>query len=577
MTLFVATVSKKSAILNQQESKTRKKFLLNNMKATSYNPTTTRLKEAICDGRMYQTRHLIESGVDVNFVDDQSLTPLMHAAQLPDGKCRTRSNLLKLLLQHGAKVNIVDKKGRHVLSRACIDDKEDIVRLLVNAAKQDVDLNLRDFDGNTPLMHSVRTGNATLVKFIVSELNKFQVDIDVRNLEDRTPYLEAKRLGNEDCAAILLTEGNASTNIQVNPFLDFESLKEEATWNGRVRGVEESKYATISNSAERKQSIPRNIQKKAVPAKKTPTLSSEKSASNHERILRKKTSSPRKISSASLVTEDTKYKEKSQFARRRKYAWHERIMKHPISRKEEVEKELELVTAKLEGATEHVNPDSISELSCAFDIKQSFDHDERQVVANSKAQTPGVMNTLSNAVSCGADTIPRSPNVKTKLHVNTAVGRKSKETPITRKPDRSYLYSKTSENAAMEDEYSWYSHFSVYNSPSVSFLNKIMAIYAEQMSPDSSFRFGAGPEKTAKKPEEPMVPKISVVAMEANEDSRSEGGRYSPLRSAVSSRCNSASSTTSNRRFQSAVSRTVASYLSGKRSLSTLKVQDVDF
>ena len=114
-------------------------------------------------------------------------------------------------------------------------------------------MNLRDDDGNTPVMHSVRTGNATLVKFIVSELNKFQVNIDVRNLKDRTPYLEAKRLGNEECATILLTDGNASTNIQV---------KEEKSWSGKVRGVEESKYGAISNSVERKQSNPRIIQKK---------------------------------------------------------------------------------------------------------------------------------------------------------------------------------------------------------------------------------------------------------------------------------------------------------------------------
>ena len=172
--------------MDRQEIKARKKFLFDNMTATSSNPTTTRLKEAICDGRMYQTRHLIESGVDLNFVDEQDLTCLMHAAQLPDEKCRTRNNLLKLLLQHGAYVNIVDKKGRHVLSGACIDDREDIVRLLVNVAKQDVDLNLRDDDGSTPVMHSVRTCNATLVKFIVSELNMFQVDIDVRNLRQNT-------------------------------------------------------------------------------------------------------------------------------------------------------------------------------------------------------------------------------------------------------------------------------------------------------------------------------------------------------------------------------------------------------
>ena len=77
----------------------------------------------------------------------------------------------------------------------------------------------------------------------------------------KTEHLEAKRLGNEECATILLTDGNASTNIQLNPFLDFMSVKEEKSWNGKVRGVEESKYAAISNSAERKQSNPRIIQK----------------------------------------------------------------------------------------------------------------------------------------------------------------------------------------------------------------------------------------------------------------------------------------------------------------------------
>ena len=135
-----------------------------------------------------------------------------------------------------------------MLSKACIDDREDIVRLLVNVAKQDVDLNLHNDDGSTPVMHSVRTGNATLVEFIVSELNKFQVDIDVRNLEDRTPYLEAKRLGNEECATILLTEGNSSTNIQVNPFLDFMSVKGEKSWSGKVevsRKVNMLRLATL--------------------------------------------------------------------------------------------------------------------------------------------------------------------------------------------------------------------------------------------------------------------------------------------------------------------------------------------
>ena len=94
---------------------------------------------------------------------------------------------LKRLLQYGANVNTVDQQGRHVLSHACMNAKEDIVRLICTVADQDVDLNLQDLDGNTPLMHSVRTGNVDLVKFLLNELKKFQVDIDVRNHEDRTP------------------------------------------------------------------------------------------------------------------------------------------------------------------------------------------------------------------------------------------------------------------------------------------------------------------------------------------------------------------------------------------------------
>lgn len=548
------------------------------MKATLVNPTMARLKEAICDGRMYQTRHLLESGVDVNFLDEQGLTPLMRAAQLPDEKSRTRYNLLKLLLQYGANVNIVDQNGRHVLSRACIDEKDDIVRLLCNVANQDVDINLRDFEGNTPLMHSVRTGSAALVKFLVDELNKFQVDIDVRNHEDRTPYLEAKRLGYEECAAILLKEGNASPNIQVNPFLDFMPLKDEASWRGRVRGVEESKYGRINSSAAKKHSNPRDIQKKKIPTKKTANLYDEKAVTYHEKILKRKTTSPRIISSANLAKEDAKAPEKFRPTRRRKLAWHERRMTEPISQKEEIAKEFELVTTESGEAAGDV--DSVIGVRSSPQAKASFV--EKQETTSSRQETTRVNDTMSNVEFTRAEKHRQSPKITPKLHANSTVGRKLTESraelSIARKHLRSHSLVNIKSKDAMDDNFSWYSHFSVYNSSSVAFLTKIMSIYAEQMSTESSFRLGVNPEKTTKKPDEPMVPKISVVATETGDDLRSEGGRFSPSRSSLSSRNNSASSSVSNRRFQSAVTRTVASYLTGpKRSLSTLKVQDLDF
>ena len=548
------------------------------MKASLVNPTMARLKEAICDGRMYQTRHLLESGVDVNFLDEQGLTPLMRAAQLPDEKSRTRHNLLKLLLQYGSNVNIVDQKGRHVLSRACIDEKDDIVKLLCSVANQDVDLNLRDYEGNTPLMHSVRTGNAALVKFLVDELNKFQVDIDVRNHEDRTPYLEAKRLAYEECAAILLKEGNASPNIQVNPFLDFMPLKDEASWRGRVRGVEDSKYRINSSHAAQKHFNPRDIQKKKAPTKKTVNFYDEKAVTHHEKILKRKTTSPRRISSVNLAKDDAKSTEKLRPTRRRKLAWHARYMTEPIS--QEIKKENELITT--ESGETIGDVDSVIGVRSPLQTKAS-QFMAKQETTSSRLETALVNDTISSVEFTRAEKHRQSPKITPKLHANsTSAGRKLTESrpelSMARKHLRSHSLVNIKTKDAMDDNFSWYSHFSVYNSPSVAFLTKIMTIYAEQMSPESSFRFGVNPEKTTKNPDDPMVPKISVAATETGDDLRSEGDRSSPLRSSLSSRNNSPTGSVSSRRFQSAVARTVASYLTGpKRSLSTLKVQDVDF
>lgn len=531
------------------------------MKACELNPTRVRLKEAICDARIYQTKHLLESGVNVSFVDEEGLTPLMRAAQIPDEKSRTRHNLLKLLLQYGANVNTVDEKGRHVLSRACIDEKEDIVRLLCNVAKQDVDLNLQDFDGNTPLMHCVRTGNAGLVKFLLEELNKFQVDIDVRNVEDRTPYLEAKRLGHEECAQILLREGNASTKIQVNPFLDFIALKDDISLGGKVRDLEDSKYA-INNSAETRHVNPRSLQKKkSVSLKETVHLPADKS--RQEKMLKRKTSSPRKISSLNVKKEDDlKVLEKQEQPRRRKHAWHELVRASELtSRKDEVEKEVESVTTELlqpvgANIATVANCSSSTRTPCVYpqQLPKGFNHEVPLVRTNDLTFTRAERR--------------QSPKITTRL--KPLLGRNLSDPSITsRKQFRSYSIAKRTDEDVRDDTCSWYSHFSVYNSPSVAFMTKIMNLYAEQTSPGSSFRSGV----KLVNPNEPKVPKISVVAV-PGDDMRPDSGRLSPVRS---SRSSSANSVASSRKFQSAVTRTVASYLSSKRSLSTLSVQDIDF
>ena len=537
------------------------------MKAGLLNPSMGRLKEAICDARIYQTRHLLESGVDVSFIDEEGLTPLMRAAQIPDEKSRTRHNLLKLLLQYGANVNTVDPKGRHVLSRACMDEKEDIVRLLCGVAKQDVDLNLKDYEGNTPLMHSVRTGNADLVKFLLDELKEFQVDIDVRNREDRTPYLEAKRLGYEDCAQILLTEGNASTKIQVNPFLDFISVKDESSLKGNVRGLEESKYA-INSSVETRHVNPRSLlKKKIVPLKKTVHMTAEKSAFGPQKMLKRKPSSPRKITSSNGEKEDAKVLKS--LPRRRNYAWNELVVAHEqASRNSEIEREFELATIEIAQPAEAAStPDPVA--NCSSQTKTRYVKQERP--SSSKHEAPLVRSNdrAFNLECTRAEKQERfereSPKITTDLR--PLIGRKFESDPLktSRRPLRSYSVTKYTDEDALGDNYSWYSHFSVYNSSSVAFLTKFMNLYAEQMSPNSSFRSGVKPVN----PDEPKVPKISVVAV-PGDDSRSDSGRLSPVRSAMPTRSNSANSVTASRK-------SVTPHLTSKRSLSALRVQEVDF
>lgn len=530
------------------------------MKGTLTTPSMLRLKESICDGRIYQTRHLLESGVDLNFADEEGLTPLMRAAQLSDEKSRTRHNLLKLLLQYGANVNTVDEQGRHVLSHACMNAKEDIVRLICTVADQDVNLNLQDLDGNTPLMHSVRTGNVDLVTFLLNELKKFQVDIDVRNHEDRTPYLEAKRLGHENCAQILLTEGNASANIQVNPFLDFISSKDELPLKGEVRSFVYSKYG-INRIVDTRRANPQRVQnKKIVPLKDSAKLPSDKFIlTPEEKKLKRKTTISRKLTSSKETKDLEEVKDLKTQPRRRKYAWNDSVSAPGLtSRKDEIGRELGL-DQPAEAATENI-------------VNNSSPRAKSPSVYGQEAiQSPKFEMSLpkKNKLVSGRG-ITRAKMAKPTL------SRRLSEQSLMPRMSRTHFRSSTGnlakERATMDDEYSWYSHFSVYNSSSLAFLSKIMNLYAEQLSPESSFRPGVKPVK----PDEPKVPRISVASI-PGDDVRSENDRFSPVRSAISSRSNSATSLASSRRFQSAVSRTVNSYLSSKKSLITLKVQDADF
>ena len=170
------------------------------------------LIKAIHNGDIKLASRLItEDGLDVNIQDVLLRTPLLRTCYLRSSD--TRCTLAKILIKNGADVNIVDKHRRSALMTACMEsDEEDLVRLMLTTAK-DIDVNIRDENGDTALMHAVRTDNVESIRALVtwkpSAWKSGEVLVDLGNYEGMYPLLLAAKQQNPDICEILVRDGNA--------------------------------------------------------------------------------------------------------------------------------------------------------------------------------------------------------------------------------------------------------------------------------------------------------------------------------------------------------------------------------
>ena len=173
------------------------------------------LLDAVSRGRIYQVNFLLESSYeDINKVDENRQTALMKAIFLPDKMQRTRNKIVKILLEHGARVNVVDREGKTALMWACIRGQENVVRKILDSSLLDLDLNRGDKFGNTALFYAASSGQVNTVKMLVTALKRFGLDIDKKNAQGMTPILQATKQGHDTCAQVLMTEGKASLTIR---------------------------------------------------------------------------------------------------------------------------------------------------------------------------------------------------------------------------------------------------------------------------------------------------------------------------------------------------------------------------
>lgn len=104
---------------------------------------TIPIENAILNGDIDQVRRNFKAGVDPNqAIPGDSAYPLHYAAN-------SRADIIQLLIDQGADVNVRDGKGKTPLHCAAVTANLECMRtLLENGA----DANLMDGDGNTPLM-----------------------------------------------------------------------------------------------------------------------------------------------------------------------------------------------------------------------------------------------------------------------------------------------------------------------------------------------------------------------------------------------------------------------------------------
>ena len=167
------------------------------------------LLEAIRKGQPKLVKHLLWSNADPNVRDEQKQSGLILACFIKD--LDSRMNVIDLLLQKGASVDLQDDSGQTALIKVVILDDITLTKCLL---KHGADATLHDKEGNTSLFYASLNGNEKLVHCLITEFHKHQKSVDERNMRGLTPLLVACQNNHLECARVLVMHGNANPMLR---------------------------------------------------------------------------------------------------------------------------------------------------------------------------------------------------------------------------------------------------------------------------------------------------------------------------------------------------------------------------
>jgi ankyrin repeat protein len=151
---------------------------------------------------------LIESGANVNSVDNYRNTPLHTAANL--GKVKVAN----LLISHGADVNARANSGEtplHYAARLPFNSSQDRIGAAKLLLRSGANINKKDHFGRTPLLQSSMVGNIEMTEFLLKE----GADANLATESGESPLHIAAASGHSNIAGLLIDYG-AKVNYRNN-------------------------------------------------------------------------------------------------------------------------------------------------------------------------------------------------------------------------------------------------------------------------------------------------------------------------------------------------------------------------
>lgn len=150
---------------------------------------------AVYNNNLEMVKLLVDHNADINVKTYYGKPLLLNCLR------NNNNDIVRFLIEKGADVNIEDN-GKTLLYW-CIGKNQELLDLLLE--KKDLNVNIQQGDfGTTPLFISIRYGDIN----IVEKLIKLGADVNLKLFNGFSPLSEARRCGNNEIIKLLL-ENNA--------------------------------------------------------------------------------------------------------------------------------------------------------------------------------------------------------------------------------------------------------------------------------------------------------------------------------------------------------------------------------